>query len=399
MEKRWLQLNTMLSIIVGLCFMMVSIQQLEAQDLQLIKGVIVDTATLQPIPYVHLQIKSTHQGTVANQDGAFVLGFREDLLHDTLSLSSIGYESLHLPLKQVISKDTLYLKEATIALNPVLITSLTAEEIVRKSIQSIPQNYAQSESYYKGFYRTATKECDTFVRLLEGPVRMVDPGYGRKEEVNITYSAVKQSRDFRNYKLEDKYLLHDALTFEHVRLRNGFLNPSTLDSWKYKLVDYTKFADKTVMVILAEYISDKNKMDHTARLYIDDTDYAIYKIEYEYKWYENYFNGSEIDSLSEAEHHWEGEFHYASEEDQLHIKYFFFHHTKSIFDDFYKRKICDIEVYSEFNAYEVSSVYGEGTANIPQRDSDLRFTKPVETALYQNIMQDLDSLSHRYHEP
>jgi hypothetical protein len=363
-------------------FTMVQAHLLHAQEQQIIRGIIMDETTRQPVPYAHLQIHHTHQGTVANQEGAFSFLFT-GVLDDTLVISSIGYESLRLSMEQLIKKDTFFLKEATLTLNPILITSLTAEEFVKKSIQSIPKNYPQN-SRFTGFYRTATKECQTFVRLSEGPVEVIDPGYLSKDTVHVAYLNRQESKDYRAYKLEEQHLLEDALNFEHIRLRSGFLNPATLDGWKYEMIGYTQYDGKGVMIISASYIADKNKMNHSAKIYMDDTNFAIYKVAYEYNWLDHHFKKSSIDSLLEAEHQWEGEFHYAYDQDQCYLKYFVFHHTKTLYDFMYKRKVCEIEVYSELNIYETEANMLEYASQLP---------KPVETALYKNILQDLDSLS------
>ncbi|WPP52400.1 carboxypeptidase-like regulatory domain-containing protein [Catalinimonas niigatensis] len=364
---------------------------LSAQDRQLIRGVIIDEATRQVIPFAHLQFKISRLGTVANQEGAFSSFIKGGASDDTLFISSMGYETSKIHISEVMTKDTFLLKEASITLHPILITTLSAEEIVRKSIQSISKNYPQNDVHFIGFYRTATKECQTFVKLLEGPVSVADPGYASKDTANITYLNVSESEDFSQYKLEEKHLMEDALTFEHIRLRSGFLNPDALDGWKYEMAGYTQYDGKGVMIILANYISDKHKMDHSARIYIDDSSFAIYKLEYTYHWLDNYFIKSEIDSLSEAEHQWEGEFHYAQEKDKFYLKYFVFHHTKTLYDLMFKRKVCDIEVYSEFNRYEVAEK--ANALRETYSGHSLELAQPIETELYKNIFKDLDSLS------
>jgi hypothetical protein len=62
---------------------------------EVIKGIVVDSATFTPLPYVSIQIKNKMRGTTSDTQGNFsVFATRED----TLILSLVGYERLELPL-------------------------------------------------------------------------------------------------------------------------------------------------------------------------------------------------------------------------------------------------------------------------------------------------------------
>lgn len=79
-----------LSFVVAFAFLSITVS---AQEI--IKGIVVDSATFQPLPYVNVQLKSAHRGTTTDQQGNFsILGNRQD----TLILSLVGYGRLELPL-------------------------------------------------------------------------------------------------------------------------------------------------------------------------------------------------------------------------------------------------------------------------------------------------------------
>jgi hypothetical protein len=62
---------------------------------EVIKGIVVDSATFAPLPYVSIQIKNKMRGTTSDTQGNFsVFATKED----TLVLSLVGYERLELPL-------------------------------------------------------------------------------------------------------------------------------------------------------------------------------------------------------------------------------------------------------------------------------------------------------------
>jgi hypothetical protein len=65
----------------------------EAQEV--IKGIVVDSATFAPLPYVSVQIKNKSRGVNTDHQGNFSI---LALPQDTLLFSLLGYERLELPL-------------------------------------------------------------------------------------------------------------------------------------------------------------------------------------------------------------------------------------------------------------------------------------------------------------
>jgi hypothetical protein len=62
---------------------------------EIIKGIVVDSATFTPLPYVSVQIKNKSRGTSTDTQGNFsILALRQD----TLIFSLLGYERLEYPL-------------------------------------------------------------------------------------------------------------------------------------------------------------------------------------------------------------------------------------------------------------------------------------------------------------
>lgn len=66
-----------------------------AQVTQPVRGIVVDSATLNALPSVNVQIKNGTGGTTTDEKGNFIIDARES---DTLVFSLVGYERLELPL-------------------------------------------------------------------------------------------------------------------------------------------------------------------------------------------------------------------------------------------------------------------------------------------------------------
>ena len=59
------------------------------------RGIVVDSASLESLPYVSIQVKNSSRGTTTDEKGGFVI---EASSRDTLVFSLVGYETLELPL-------------------------------------------------------------------------------------------------------------------------------------------------------------------------------------------------------------------------------------------------------------------------------------------------------------
>jgi CarboxypepD_reg-like domain len=62
---------------------------------KIVKGIVVDSATFAPIPFVNIQLKSSTRGTSTDSEGNFSILASDK---DTLLFSIVGYQRLELPL-------------------------------------------------------------------------------------------------------------------------------------------------------------------------------------------------------------------------------------------------------------------------------------------------------------
>ncbi|HEX8060385.1 MAG TPA: carboxypeptidase-like regulatory domain-containing protein [Cyclobacteriaceae bacterium] len=67
-----------------------------AQDVVTVKGIVIDSAKLRPIPFVNVVVKKANRGTATDQKGNFIINARST---DTIRFSFVGYKTLELPAK------------------------------------------------------------------------------------------------------------------------------------------------------------------------------------------------------------------------------------------------------------------------------------------------------------
>jgi len=104
--------------------------QLSAQSL---RGRVIEANTQNGIPYVNVQLGNRY-GVISNEEGYFVLQPKSVGDNTAIMFSSMGFETLEIPLIDFENDQVIPLKPATYQLDEVFLSDkqLTAEEIPRK---------------------------------------------------------------------------------------------------------------------------------------------------------------------------------------------------------------------------------------------------------------------------
>lgn len=122
---------------------------------QSISGKVVDPDK-KGIPYVNIGIKGGKNGTVSNTNGEFMLNVDNEILNDSVTFSSIGFNEQRFLIKDLIANDKLLiiLKEKIAVLNEVSITN-TKRKLRKLGITgrtpmiSIPTSSLQSSDIFE----------------------------------------------------------------------------------------------------------------------------------------------------------------------------------------------------------------------------------------------------------
>lgn len=263
----------MKSIIAFFVFASITVQ---AQFVS-ISGVVKDGMTDAALPFASISLYQKPLGTIANAEGKFTLYIPAKFVNDTLSISSIGYQSLLIPLKNISRTEpgVFVLQPTTYHLTEVVVTdSLSAQVILRRAYENLKSNYPTRPFSLRGFYREIQKADSQYVSLLEASVKLYSDGYrtGRTERLQVDH-------------------LRRSLTYEHPL--NSFWNTKNL-LFHHLHQNFVKYASKMLIKFDRAYrkpntaigttpvyvvvIQDKN-MFWPAILYIREDNYAIIRAE------------------------------------------------------------------------------------------------------------------------
>jgi len=147
-------------------FLLLSITAQSQEKTLKIEGVILDDSELS-IPYAAIGIPSKYVGTSSNEDGRFYLELSKKNISDTLEISSIGFITSKIIVKEFIAlKDkTITLKEDIVSLDEVSI--LNPEQYVRLAFKNLKENTVSDTHELKILNRFFAVEDDKAKFFIE----------------------------------------------------------------------------------------------------------------------------------------------------------------------------------------------------------------------------------------
>ena len=188
-----------------------------AQDLVTVKGLVADSASHRPIPYVNIIIKHTTKGTTTDKNGYFTLLAQPA---DTILFSFIGYQTLEFPVMDWEPSVILLAEHATI-LSTIIIKGaalpdpyehLFDEENIKlkNSRQAIPFYYPKEkkEKILLGRAKAEQKRVKHYVDLLVKDDRVKNELMKKHKLTENEYYDILTKFNEKNYAI--MYYLTDS---------------------------------------------------------------------------------------------------------------------------------------------------------------------------------------------
>lgn len=371
-----------------------------------LKGTVLSEKTQEPISYANVSLKNHPVGINANEEGKFELNLEEIYKEDTVTFSAIGYVMQEYSIENYLKNNNrvLYLEDTTYELDDIFITSIPAKEIVSRAIRNISDNYPVKPYKMKGFYRTSFKENNKYVRLLETALQVYDEGFDTNNGISTENLKMRKSYDYRNYKWrESANYLASFIMGDFIRNPEGNLQ-DLFGRWDYNVRGVTYLNKDEVFLIDAHIPVENQYESYNAQLYIRIKDYAILKLNYDYKWNPNYFSGVDVDSVTIKRTGVSVKTFYRQFRGKLYLSYQSREAQWDIYDHTKGGELASLmEIHDELLIHKVDPRYrrqpdeklvniGDIYKEVKRYDKRFwkRYNKPVETALYKAIKRDLE---------
>lgn len=341
-----------------------------SQQSEYIIGKLIDAKTQEPIVFASIRIKNRALGIISNTDGSFKIPLRYKEYGDIIEISSMGYQTKEILIQDfsVYELNDVRLQPATLELEEAIVTAekkkkLTARQIVRRAIRSIPENYPVEPFSTVGYYRDYQLDSLQYVNLNEAILEVFDEGFDTTDSVttkvkifdyleNTGFKRDTLALQSYNYqfkegrKVIDKAFLasYDGNEFTILRVHDALRNykihsysfvrrlkSDLLSEHKFKKESDTYLDDEPLYTVKFQ----KLLLDYSAygTMYISKRNFAIHKMEYTvYDRTKKLPNGMINKHKTNNQLIFEIITEYRPENHRMHLNYISFHNTFQIWD-------------------------------------------------------------------
>ncbi|MCO6492954.1 MAG: carboxypeptidase-like regulatory domain-containing protein [Phaeodactylibacter sp.] len=250
-----------------------------------VTGNVQDAGNGRPLAYAHVGIPEKGIGTVTGHDGGFTLKVPQAYSQSKLSVSFIGYETFEQPLGTLRSPATIRIKAIPTSLQEIVVMDERAvEDIIRRAVRRIPDNYPSRPNSATGFYRESrTNAVQEYLYMAEGVLDIYKTSYENNKEgqvgliqgrkVILSAEEVEQHSGFSSGHMA-------AHRFDFVKNREDFIDEKYFGDYKYWIETVT-FSEGKPVYVIGFNRAEGGKGRMKGSIYIDTLSYAFLRAQFE----------------------------------------------------------------------------------------------------------------------
>ena len=218
-------------------------------------GRVLDADSGEPVAFAHVGLAERGIGTATGFDGRFEVKLPVGAGNDEFSVSSIGYDTYRVRLRDFADGTVVRLAPAVTGLTEVVVMDgPAAENIIRKAVRAIPDNYGDAASNSRVFYRESlTDDSLRFRYLAEGVLDVYKTSYAnpREGQVGVVQGRKINLRDPLDTVVRSGFTSGHmaAHRFDVVKNREDFLDEDFFPVYRYRLERMTTYDGAPVYVI------------------------------------------------------------------------------------------------------------------------------------------------------
>ena len=240
-----------------------------AQEKIIIEGSVVDEYEME-VPYAAVGIIKKNIGVTSTEDGTFSFFVSINELNDILEISSIGFETFKIKIKDFIYRDKhIVLKEKVSVLEGVVVSAPINN--VKLAFKLMKENFINSSHQLDILYRRWDVEENICRYFIEHYLTVLEKG----PPSMLRRYSIKESRNSADY----RYVKNNAKThpIENTVWMNPLRNGASIRSMKWKKIDVSTYDDEDI--IIYEGTGD----NETIKLFIGFETNKIYRAERSWK--------------------------------------------------------------------------------------------------------------------
>ncbi|NDV83190.1 carboxypeptidase-like regulatory domain-containing protein [Bacteroides sp. 51] len=253
-----------------------------------VSGAVYDLFSKEPVSSATVGVVEASIGTVTNRDGRFRISLPDSMMHVTLRISHVGYESLELKAASRMGTPSDFMLEPkVVSLQEVVVRVVNPRNLLQQMLDARPQNYSSSPISLTAFYREGVEHKKRNVDLTEAVLKVYKPGFDQTyaadqvKLVKMRRILDKQERDTIITKVKSG--IHSTLLLDVIKSEPDFLDsPDAAES----LYDYTHSDIAVIDNRLANVISFEQRKAvkeplYRGELFIDTENNALLEARFE----------------------------------------------------------------------------------------------------------------------
>ena len=240
-----------------------------SQSRIVIEGSVVDEFEVE-VPYAAVGIIKKNIGVTSTEDGTFSFFVSNNELDDILEISSIGFESFKIKIKDFIYRDKrIILKEKVSALEGVVVSAPINN--IKLAFKLMKENFVNNTHQLDILYRRWDVEENICRYFIEHYLTVLEKG----PPSMLRRYSLKESRNSADY----RYVKNNAQThpIENTVWMNPLRNGASIRSMKWKKIDVSSYDDEDI------FIYEGTKDDEIIKLFVGFETKKIYRAERTWK--------------------------------------------------------------------------------------------------------------------
>jgi hypothetical protein len=213
-------------IFVGLLFS-INHPVIYCQQLDYIRGKVIDSKTSESVPYATVHLKNSQVGVISNAEGDFRILNNPRFHSDSLIVSCIGFYRLSVAFSvlKTSGMNNLKLVPNIYSLNEVRVTArkrrLNPEIIIARALRDIKKNNPTKPFSYVSYYRDYQKDGPHYLNLNEAIIQTLDTGFAYPSDSNRhRLLEYRKNVDFKRINFSPYYdipgSVHSDISFKQM---------------------------------------------------------------------------------------------------------------------------------------------------------------------------------------
>lgn len=242
-------------------FILLIIMAMPAGAQTLFRGVLINGSDGRPVAFAVIKLQQTGATMLADSVGYFVFDVPAGLRNMSFNISVSGHKFSVQHKRQQADTEKVFVDIQPHVLEEAQIVGLSARDIVKKAVRSIPANYADSSYFGYAHYRQYQRVNDLFTNLIEAAhVAMFRLTKGKTQLHSTEAFALQQLRrthQYTDHMNRQRDNVADLMEINPVyHLATSSVVPGKLDNYRFSYDSVQTEGDYVINYVYPRYSAE-----------------------------------------------------------------------------------------------------------------------------------------------